>query len=29
MAWMFIGALVLVPFCKIDRGAPPPADAGH
>jgi DHA2 family multidrug resistance protein len=30
MAWMFIGALVLVPFCKIDRGAPPPpADAAH
>ncbi len=29
MAWMFITALVLVPFCKIDRGPPPPADAAH
>ncbi|WP_421846450.1 DHA2 family efflux MFS transporter permease subunit [Novosphingobium sp.] len=29
MAWMFVVALVLVPFCKIDRGAPPPADAAH
>lgn len=30
MAWMFIAALVFVPFCRIDRGAPkPPADAAH
>ena len=29
MAWMFIGALVLVPFCRIAPAAPPPADAAH
>jgi DHA2 family multidrug resistance protein len=29
MAWMFIAALVLVPFCRIDRGPPSPADAAH
>ncbi|WP_420381397.1 DHA2 family efflux MFS transporter permease subunit [Novosphingobium sp.] len=31
MAWMFIGALVLVPFCRIPPGAtpPPPEAAGH
>ncbi|WP_298192934.1 DHA2 family efflux MFS transporter permease subunit [Novosphingobium sp.] len=29
MAWLFIAALVLVPFCKIDRSPPPPADAAH
>jgi DHA2 family multidrug resistance protein len=30
MAWMFLGALVLVPFCKQAPGAsPPPPDAAH
>lgn len=30
MAWMFIAALVLVPFCKLVPGAaPPPPDAAH
>ncbi|WP_206694928.1 MULTISPECIES: DHA2 family efflux MFS transporter permease subunit [unclassified Novosphingobium] len=30
MAWMFIAALVLVPFCRQEPGAtPPPADAAH
>ncbi|WP_226017256.1 DHA2 family efflux MFS transporter permease subunit [Novosphingobium sp. FKTRR1] len=30
MAWMFIGALVLVPFCRLMPGAPPPPpDAAH
>ena len=31
MAWMFIGALILVPFCRMPPGAtpPPPEAAGH
>jgi len=29
MAWMFMGALVLVPFCRLVPGAPPPPDAAH
>ena len=29
MAWMFIAALVLVPFCKIESGPPQSADAAH
>jgi len=28
MAWMFVGALVMVPFCSPPRNAPPP-DAAH
>ena len=28
MAWLFIAALILVPFCRpAPQGAPPPADA--
>jgi MFS transporter, DHA2 family, multidrug resistance protein len=30
MAWMFVVALVMVPFCRMPRNAPPPpADAAH
>jgi DHA2 family multidrug resistance protein len=30
MAWMFVGALVMVPLCRPDRNAPPPPpDAAH
>ena len=28
MAWMFLAALIMVPFCRpAPQGAPPPADA--
>jgi DHA2 family multidrug resistance protein len=30
LAWMFIGALVMVPFCRPPaNAAPPPPDAAH